>query len=520
MSADPSALLQGLEFYDEMNASVGERTRDIVERRRRTAVVRRRGWLVRRLLLAADLVGLIAAFMLSEFIGASYGHHGLLDAHAEMIAFFASLPLWILVAKLYGLYARDEEHTDHSTGDELSGVFHMVTLCTWGLVAGSYVTGLAHPTMGKLLLFWASAVGFVSVGRGVARTIARRSPVYLQNAVIVGAGDVGQLIAQKLLQHPEYGINVVGLIGTPRGKLAPSVETVTLLGGPERLPAIIRLFDIERVIVAFSNFSDKETAEIVRGLMELDIQIDVVPRLYELFSPNAGLHMIEGLPLVGMPPIRLSSSSKLLKRVLDLLVAGSALLVLAPLFALIALAVKLDSPGPVLYRHRRVGLGGGQIDVLKFRTMRIEACRGDRYGGESAEAEFAQLMTDPAQATAFATSYKLENDPRVTRLGHLLRRLSLDELPQLLNVLRGDLSIVGPRPVTTDELSRYGDSARSLTSIRPGVTGYWQINGRSQLRYEDRVRLDLSYIRGWSLGLDMRILVSTVRVLLARRGAA
>ena len=518
-AVDRAAVMTGLALYDEMTGSVDERTLNIVERRRKTAVIRRRGWLVRRLLLVADVVGLTAAFMLAELLVDSFQHSGVLSSPAEIVAFLASLPLWVIAAKVHGLYDRDEERTDHSTGDELAGVFHMVTLGTWLFAAASYLTGLAHPTMGKLLIFWAAAVVFVSVGRGAARAIARQSLIYLQNAVIVGAGDVGQLIARKLLQHPEYGINVVGIVGTPRTAPGPELDSVRLLGGPERLPAIIRLFDIERVIVAFANFSDKETAEIVRNLLALDIQIDVVPRLYELFSPNAGIHMIEGLPLVGLPPMRLSLSSKVLKRILDLAVAGMTLLIAAPLLLVVALAVKLDSPGPLLYRHRRIGVGGEPIDVLKFRTMRIEACRGERYGGAAAEAEFERLVADPARAEEFATTYKLDDDPRVTRVGRVLRRLSLDEFPQLLNVMRGDLSVVGPRPVTEDELARYGDSVDSLLSIRPGVTGYWQINGRSQLSYEDRVRLDLSYIRGWSLGLDLRILVSTARVLLARRGA-
>ncbi len=343
--------------------------------------------------------------------------------------------------------------------------------------------------------------------------------MYLQNAVIVGAGDVGQLIATKFLQHPEYGINLVGFVDSQPKDRRDDLEQLTILGGPEKLAAIVRLFDIERVIIAFSNEAHEQTLDLVRSLKDLDVQIDIVPRLFEIVGPRVGIHTIEGLPLVGIPPVGLSRSSKLLKRTLDVIVATVTLLVLSPVMLVIAIAVKLDSPGPVLYRHRRVGYRGVPFDVLKLRTMKLEACRGDRYGGAAAEAAFAELMSDPEQAGEFDRTYKLRTDPRVTRVGRLLRKTSLDELPQLLNVFLGQLSLVGPRPVTADELVRYGEWAQQLLDIKPGVTGYWQINGRSQLSYEDRVRLDLAYATGWSLGLDLLILGKTIRVLATRHGA-
>ena len=174
----------------------------------------------------------------------------------------------------------------------------------------------------------------------------------------------------------------------------------------------------------------------------------------------------------------------------------------------------------MLYRHERVGRGRRRIEVLKFRTMYIEACRGERYGGDAAEELFDRLMSDPDRRHEFRRTYKLANDPRTTRVGRFLRKTSLDEIPQLLNVLTGDLSLVGPRAITTDELIRYGDRVDDLLGVRPGITGYWQINGRSRLTYEDRVRLDLAYITGWSLRLDAAILAKTVRELVSRRGAA
>jgi len=515
---DRESLLRSLEWYDEVNATVDERTRQIVARRRQ--FIRRRGWLVRRVLLAADVISLTSAFLLAEWLTTKH-LGGAFGTRIELLGFLLSLPLWVVAAKLQGLYSRDEEHAEHSTADELIGVFQLVSVGAWLLAAGSYVTRLAHPTLGKLLSFWIAAVVLVPTARAVGRAISRKRLTYLQNTIVLGAGEVGFMIAKKILDHPEYRLNLVGVVGNAPPGLAETdgMEQIPLLGETDRLPAIIHLLDVDRVIVAFSDRSDKRIAHLVKELAVLDVQIDVVPRLFELFAPNAGLHMMEGFPLVALPPTHPTWSSMFVKRLVDLLVALVGLVVAAPALALIALAVKVDSDGPVLYRHRRLGFGGRQIDVMKFRTMRREACRGERYGGEEAEREFARLMSDPINAATFATLHKLSDDPRVTLVGRLLRKLSLDELPQLVNVLLGQLSLVGPRPITAAELERYGGDARSLLSVRPGVTGYWQVNGRSRLAYEDRVRLDLSYIRGWSLGLDLRILGDTVRVLLSRRDA-
>ncbi|HEY8645588.1 MAG TPA: hypothetical protein VIL77_06910, partial [Gaiellaceae bacterium] len=234
------ALLEGFELHDEMTGIVGERTLDILDRRRRTAVVRRRGWLVRRMLLGADVIGLLAAMLLAEWIVSANSNVGAVDALPETLLLVASIPAWIVVAKLYGLYDKDEERTDHSTTDDLAGVFHVVTVCTWLFWAGSYLTGVAHPTAPKLVVFWGTAILFVSVGRAAARSLSRRNIAYLQNPVIVGAGEVGQLIAHKLIKHPEYGINLVGFVDDQPKERREDLDQLALLGGIERLPSLVR----------------------------------------------------------------------------------------------------------------------------------------------------------------------------------------------------------------------------------------------------------------------------------------
>src|SRR4051812_11156984 len=313
-ATERTALLDSVRYYDEMTAAVDDRTLDILDRRRKTAIVKRRGWLVRRALLIADVVGLLAAFLAAEWI---FGMASVANDHvarqAEFLIFAASIPAWIVVTKLYGLYDQDEERTDHSTADDVVGVFHMVTVCAWLFFGIAYLTNVAHPNFSKLLLFWILAVVFVPVGRATARAYCRRRINYLQNTIIVGAGDVGQLIGKKVLKHPEYGLNLVGFVDDAPKERREDLEHLTLLGPLQRLPALVRMFDIERVVLAFSNDSHERTLELVRSLKDLDVQIDVVPRLFELVGPKFDVHSVEGVPLIGLPPPRLARSSKLLK---------------------------------------------------------------------------------------------------------------------------------------------------------------------------------------------------------------
>jgi exopolysaccharide biosynthesis polyprenyl glycosylphosphotransferase len=498
-ATERAALVQGLELYDEINAVADERTLDILERRRRTAVVHRRGWLVRRLLLVADVVGLIAAAALAELVVPVGNETGAVDRGAEFVIFAATLPVWVVVAKLYGLYDRDEERTDHSTADDFSRVFHMVTVGTWLLWVGAQLTSLANPNAWKLVVFWAAAITLVPLGRAGARAIAHRSVSYLQNTIIVGAGDVGQLIAKKLLHHPEYGINLIGFIDDQPKERREDVDHLTLLGGKARLPAIVRMFDVERVIIAFSNESHDETLDVIRSLTDLDVQIDLVPRLFELVTPTMGLHSVEGVPLIGLPPQRLSRSSRLIKRGMDLAISVPALVLLGPLFGLIAIAIKLDSRGPVFFRQVR--MGEKEFRIFKFRSMVADA--------DSHKEEFAHLNKHLRNG-GDGRMFKIPDDPRLTRVGRALRRSSLDELPQLINVVRGEMSLVGPRPLILEEDCHVLSWARRRLELRPGITGLWQVLGRDAIPFSEMVRLDYLYVTGWSLGGDLRLLLRTV----------
>jgi len=512
-TTERAALLQGLEIHDEMTAVVDDRTLEILERRRRTAVVRRRGWLVRRMLLVADLIGLVGAMLLAEWVVNYHNSVGALDMRAEMITFLLTLPGWVLVAKLYGLYDHDEERTDHSTADDFGGVFHMVTVCTWLFAAGAYVTGLAHPSAPKLIIFWAAAITFVTLGRVGARALSRRHIAYMQNTIIVGAGEVGQLIARKLLQHPEYGINLVGFVDAEPKERRDDLGHLALLGAPDRLPALIRLFDVERVIVAFSRSSHEETIELIRSLKDLDVQVDIVPRLFEIVGPSVGMYTVEGLPLVGLPPAHISRSSRLIKRTIDVIGATVGLVLTLPLFAYATWRIRRESPGPAFYRQRRLGYGMQEFTVLKFRTMGVDT-------DDAPHREYIK-QTMSASATPGSNGiYKLDRSDAVTPFGRWLRKTSLDELPQLINVLRGEMSLVGPRPCIPYETESFAARHFERFLVPAGITGLWQVTARAHSTFGEALDMDVAYARNWSLKLDFALLFKTPLQVVRPRGTA
>ena len=468
--------------------------------------LRRRGWLLRRVLATADIFALIAAVVIAEWIIGAHNGVGLYAGTSEIGGFFLTLPMWLFAAKAYGLYDHDEERTDHSAADEFTAVFHLITVCTAGVAAFSYLTGLAHPSPAKLLVFWLAAIAGVVSLRGAARAAARRTPWYIQNTLIFGAGDVGQTIARKLLQHPEYGINLVGFVDSNPKERQDGLEHLTVIDESSNLREVVELLDVERLIVAFSGDADVDTLQLIRTLKDLDVQVDVVPRMYELVSPGVGLHTVEGIPMLGLPPLRLSRSSHLMKRVFDFAVASVALLCLAPLFAIVAVAIKLDSRGPVFFRQTRMGGGEQTFTIFKFRTMTADA--------EQRKHEIAHLNRHRGVDDRM---FKAEADPRVTPLGRFLRRTSIDELPQLVNVLRGEMSLVGPRPLILEEDSHVLEWARERLRIKPGITGLWQVLGRSEIPFGEMVQLDYLYVTTWSLAGDLKLIAKTIpRVFFSR----
>jgi exopolysaccharide biosynthesis polyprenyl glycosylphosphotransferase len=496
----------GAGFSDpDLISSVDPNTRKLLGRGR----LERRAWLVPRGLLLADLIGLSMAYVLTTLC---WGEAGAFGSFHQILVFICTLPCWVVVAKLQGLYRSDQEHAAHSTADDVVGVFHLVTIGIWVLLVASRVGGRLNPSVFALITFWALAICILPVLRTATRRACKRSRAYAQNTLIVGAGEIGQLIARKLVKHPEYGINMVGFIDRdPKIRRADLPEHLRILGGPERLPEIVKCLDVERVIIAFSSEPVDELIAMLRRLREFPVQIDLVPRLFELIGPSVTVHSVEGLPLLGLPPNRSSRTSRAIKRAIDLSAASIALIVLAPVFAYVALRVRLDSEGPVFSRETRLGKDRGKFTALKFRTTKVGAAEAV----EGAAGSNPMLVS--AERTENGGVHTLQRTETVTKFGRSLRRASLDELPQLINVLRGDMSLVGPRPCMPSEAENFESHHMERFDMPQGITGLWQVTARANCTYCEALDMDVAYVRGWSLGLDLRLLLRTPLQLLHQR---
>jgi exopolysaccharide biosynthesis polyprenyl glycosylphosphotransferase len=348
----------------------------------------------------------------------------------------------------------------------------------------------------------------VPLFRAAIRVVGRRQVAYVQNVIIVGSGEVARLLESKIQKRPEYGLRVVGFVDHDQGASPNGSKQLRMLGTTDDLPSLVRKHGVDRVVIAFSTDSHEQTLEVIRATQSSDVQIDIVPRMFEVLGTNAQLHTIEGIPLVGLPIPRLSSSERLLKRSLDLTGATLGLILLSPLLLTTAILIKLDSRGPVLFRQVRMGAGNRTFRVIKFRTMI-----------QDAEARKRQLAHLNMHLSDDARMFKVPNDPRVTRIGAFLRRWRIDELPQLFNVLRGEMSLVGPRPLILDEDQHVERWARRRLNLKPGMTGLWQVLGASDIPFDEMTKLDYLYVTNWSLREDLRLIMLTLPAMARERAA-
>jgi len=460
-------------------------------------------------LAASDAIALMAAFLVTSMaIPTMHGHAGV---HAEGVLLFAvALPGWFAGARLYGLYAADPGRELLGRTGEWTNVGRLMVVGTWLLLAIAWLAGLGQPATARLVVFAALAVVFVVSGRMVVRAAARRRSAYVQSAVIVGAGDVGQLVARKLLHHPEYGIDLVGFVDAPPKRVRRDVAGVPVLGVMDDLAQIVRERGVDRVIVAFSKHNDGDVLTHVRPLMRQDVRVDVVPRMFEIIGPDLGLPDVEGIPLVRLSPHRRPRRLLLVKRGIDIVGASIGLVLAAPVFVWAWWRIPRDTPGPVFFRQTRLGADMNEFTMLKFRTMTVDA-------DASGHRDFvAQSMNGDAAAGEL---YKLDRHDVITPTGRSLRRLSLDELPQLWNVLRGDMSLVGPRPCLDYETEHFAPHHYERFHMPAGITGLWQVKARAHAPFAEALEMDVAYVRAWSLGLDLRLILRTPAEMLRQRKA-
>lgn len=458
-------------------------------------------------LAAADALALALATLAAEFFAVWLDVWPTeVNPTLAVIAPLLLIPAWLGMFAMARLYESDSVRIGTSTFDEIRTVMVVLFAGGFALIAildvlrlGATTTtgGRSAPVIAMIL----AAVVLVPAFRGSARTWILPSLTPPSRALIVGSGQVASLVHAKLTSHPEFATEVVGFVDADASKVPGPV-----LGGRDDIAAVAETLGIDRVIVAFSDAGHEEVLDILRSLRRPDIQVSIVPRYFEGFTSHAVLDDLAGLPLVTLPPLRLGLAERAVKRAFDFVASSLALIVLAPLLLLIAVAVKIDSRGPMLFRQQRRGRHGSTFSILKFRTMHV--------GAEARRDEVRHLNGVDGPLFKIKT-----RDPRVTRVGNFLRRRSLDELPQLWNVVRGQMSLVGPRPFVLDEADEItGWGARRLEAT-PGITGLWQVLGRNDISFDEMVRLDYLYVTNWSLWWDLKILTKTVPIVLRRRGA-
>jgi exopolysaccharide biosynthesis polyprenyl glycosylphosphotransferase len=415
---------------------------------------------------------------------------------------YALLTLVILEARgFYGFRLQD------TPVDTVARIFAATSIAAMSLTFARALLSDDATLTAQSVRLWAFALVFLGAGR-VGITLDRRRALRRGetgfNTLIIGAGSVGHLIARRLRERPEFGLRPIGFLDKDPLIEGGDEDGLRVLGASWDLEQVVRRYDVEQVVVTFSTAPHAVLLGMIRRCRELGVEVVVVPRLFEEVSNRVEVEHLGGVPLLRAATVDPRGWQFAIKYAIDRILAALALLVLSPLLVGLALAVRFSSPGPILFRQPRVGLDGREFNMLKFRSMRVAAPAG---------APDFQLPEGVAPGG-------VEGDDRRTRVGEIMRRLSLDELPQLLNILRGDMAIVGPRPERTSyvrsfeqHVYRYGDRHR----VKSGLTGWAQVQGlRGQTSLSDRVEWDNYYIENWSLLLDMKIMLMTVPALLGR----
>ena len=462
-------------------------------------------------LVLADILLINGAFALSYWVRYELQWFRAVDPAFDVpfsayIPFAGVLTALLLIAyKLEGVY-------DHRRGASWFDEFYsVVSGTTTGIVIMVVVTFFYRPLVYSRLLFIytgaliVALLGFSRLVKSIVLHKLRQRGIGVVRTLIVGAGEVGRTIMRNIVAQPGLGYQVVGFVDDNPEKGHKDIGRFKGLGSIDNLPRIVQEESIDEVIITLPWMYHRKIISIMTQCEREGVRARLVPDLFQMSLSRMDVDDLGGVPMIGVKEISITGWKSVAKRAIDFTIALVGLIVLSPLVLLIALAIRLDSPGPVLFRQIRVGKGGRHFVLYKFRSM----CEG-------AEEE-QQKLTDLDEAEG--PIFKIRHDPRCTRVGRFLRRTSLDELPQLCNVLRGEMSLVGPRPPLPTEVEHYEEWHKKRLDISPGMTGLWQVSGRSELTFDEMVLLDIYYIENWSAALDTEIFLRTIPKVIFGDGA-
>ncbi len=460
----------------------------------------RRDYILRRLLVFSDASCLAMAMVLSMWFTSGVDGH---SWHESLLYCLLTLPGWVVLFKLYGLYERDAKRLSHSTVDDLPSLFHVFLLgCLlmwcWFIVAVPFKLVFA-----TILTFGGLALALVLVGRAATRASVVRA-VAPERVLLIGTGLAAGVLIEKMRASKNLRLEPVGVVSPTRA--GPPAVDLPLLGCLEDadLTSLMLEHNVGRVVVADAEVHGEQLLEVLRDCKNVLVKVSLLPATFSVLGPSVEVDDVQGVTVLGVNPPVLARSSRVAKRLLDLVGAVILSVLTAPLMVVMAVAIKLDSSGPVFFRQERIGKGGQRFRLLKLRTMVADA-----------EAKRRELLSQSKDAGWL----HLDDDPRITRVGRVLRRASLDELPQLWNVLTGDMSLVGPRPLIAEEDGMVEGWARGRLDLTPGVSGLWQVLGRTKIPFDEMVKLDYLYVTNWSLWGDIRLILRTLPVVLKRHGA-
>ncbi len=416
------------------------------------------------------------------------------------------IPVWIGIFVLSGLYYRPNLLVGTL---EYSLVFRATTIGMLLVIVAGFLGPDFIVARGWLLLAWILAFLFTNIGRFFLRRVVynlRRFGYFMSPALIVGGNDEARMLAEQLLSWRTSGLHLVGFVddSVPTGTLF--YGKIPVLGCIEDLDELMGRHKVEELILATSAITRETTLKVFKryGLSN-GVNVRLSSGMYEIITTGLQVSEFASVPLVRVNRVRLTGADEVLKNILDYGLAIPGLILISPLLLFLSLLIKLDSPGPIIHRRKVMGVNGKHFYAYKFRTMYIN---GDEI-----------LQGRPDLQQELAENHKLKEDPRITRVGKILRKFSLDELPQLFNVLKHEMSLVGPRMISPEEMSKYNQWGINLLTVRPGITGLWQVSGRSDIGYDQRVRLDMYYIRNWTLFLDLALLLRTIPAAVFGKGA-
>jgi len=425
--------------------------------------------------------------------------------------------IWPFFLLLFSVYDGQRQQTLKA---ELLNVFLVICVSTMTFAGGLYFTYRETPRV-MVPIFFVLDVALLLGSRVVWWTYRRiqtgrragdRRPV-----IVVGAGEVGRRAVEQLREYAWADLEIIGYVDDDIEKQGQRFAALPVLGPLEQLPYIVKAHHIQDAVVALPLRAHEQLVKTCRMLQAMSVHVHVIPDLFALSFPSAALEGFGGIPVIDLGQPGIHGWQRFSKRAFDALAASIGLLFLSPLLGIVAILIKLDSPGPVFYKQKRIGENGQPFGMIKFRSMCANA------DPEVHKAYVQRLIKENTNVEDIhqsgQASLKMEHDPRITRVGRIIRKLSIDELPQLLNVLHGEMSLVGPRPPLPYEVELYEEWHKHRLDVPPGITGWWQVKGRNRVSFDEMMRMDLYYVEHRSFWMDLKILLLTPRAALSGRGA-